>query len=55
MTSVFAIEDRPDQVCDMLARVASQVPECHPDLAPIAVPMGTMQYRTKDPAALTGR
>lgn len=47
VTSVFAIEDRPDQVCDMLARVASQVPECHPDLAPIAVPMGTMQYRTK--------
>ena len=49
VTSVFAIEDRPDQVCDMLARVASQVPECHPDLAPIAVPMGTMQYRTKIP------
>ncbi|MCB1265775.1 MAG: mechanosensitive ion channel [Mycobacterium sp.] len=49
ITSVFAVEDRPDQVCDMLVRVASQLPECHPDLTPVAVPLGALQYRTKIP------
>jgi len=49
ITSVFAVEDRPDQVCDMLVRVASQVPGCHPDLTPVAVPVGAMEYRTKIP------
>ncbi|MFM9035464.1 MAG: mechanosensitive ion channel family protein [Mycobacterium sp.] len=54
VTSVFAIEDRPDQVCAMLARVAAQVPECHPDLAPVAVPLGDMKYRTKIPLSSPG-
>lgn len=49
VTSVFAVEDRPDQVCAMLARIASQLPECHPDLTPVAVPIGDMKYRTKIP------
>jgi small-conductance mechanosensitive channel len=49
VTSIFAIEDRPDQVCAMLARVASQLSECHPDLTPSAFPLGAMQYRTKIP------
>ena len=49
ITSVFAVEDRPDQVCEMLVRVASQVPGCHPDLTPVAVPVGAMEYRTKIP------
>lgn len=47
--SVFAVEDRPDQVCDMLVRVAAQLPERHPDLAPVAVPIGNLKYRTKIP------
>jgi small-conductance mechanosensitive channel/CRP-like cAMP-binding protein len=49
VTTTFAIEDRPDQVCAMLTRVASQLPDCHPDLTPVAVPLGKMQYRTKIP------
>lgn len=54
ITSVFAIEDRPDQVCDMLVRVASQLPERHPDLTPTAVPLGQLQYRTKIPLRSPG-
>lgn len=49
ITGVFAVEDRPDQVCDMLVRVAFQVPGCHPDLSPVAVPLGAQEYRTKIP------
>lgn len=69
ITSVFAIEDRPDQVCDMLVRVAAQLPECHPDLSPVAVPLGQdrrdaqrgcaatcrgLSYRTKIPLRSPG-
>ena len=54
ITSVFAIEDRPDQVCDMLVRVAAQLPECHPDLTPVAVPLGQLNYRTKIPLRSPG-
>jgi CRP-like cAMP-binding protein len=54
VTSVFAIEDRPDQVCAMLSRVASLLPECHPDLSPVAVPLGQMKYRTKIPLRSPG-
>jgi len=54
VTSVFAIEDRPDQVCAMLARIASQLPECHPDLTPVAVPVGQLKYRTKIPLRSPG-
>lgn len=54
VTSVFSIEDRPDQVCAMLARAASQLPECHPDLTPIAVPLGETKYRTKIPLRSPG-
>ncbi|MCW1957603.1 MAG: mechanosensitive ion channel [Mycobacterium sp.] len=49
VTSVFSVEDRPDQVCEMLVRIASRLPECDPDLVPVAVPIGTMNYRTKIP------
>lgn len=54
VTSVFAVEDRPDQVCAMLVRAASQLPECHPDLSPIAVPLGGLRYRTKIPLRSPG-
>ena len=54
VTSVFAIEDRPDQVCAMLTRVAAQLPEAHPDLTPSAFPIGAMQYRTKIPLRSPG-
>ena len=52
--SVFALEDRPDKVCEMLVRVASQLPQCHPDLTPIAVPIGDLKYRTKIPLRSPG-
>lgn len=54
IVSVFSIEDRPDQVCAMLTRLAAQLPECHPDRAPVAVPIGDMKYRTKIPLRSPG-
>lgn len=54
VTSVFSVEDRPDRVCEMLVRVASQLPECHPDLTPSAVPIGDLKYRTKIPLRSPG-
>ena len=53
VTSVFAVEDHPDVVCAMLIRCASQLPECHPDLTPTAIPLGNMQYRTRIPLHAT--
>ncbi|WP_431232090.1 mechanosensitive ion channel domain-containing protein [Mycolicibacterium psychrotolerans] len=49
VTSVFAVDDAPDEVCAMLVRVASELPQCHPDLLPSAVPLGANQYQTKIP------
>ena len=49
VVNVFAVEDRPDQVCALLTRVASRVPQCHPDLTPTAIPIGDLKYRTKIP------
>jgi small-conductance mechanosensitive channel len=49
VVNVFAVEDQPDRVCAMLVRIAAQLPECHPDLTPIAVPIGDLKYRTKIP------
>ena len=49
IVNVFSVEDRPDQVCAMLTRVAAQLPQCHPDLTPVATPIGDLKYRTKIP------
>ena len=49
VTTAFAIEDRPEKVCALLVRTASRLPCRHPDLTPVAVPLGTMQYRIKIP------
>lgn len=49
VVNVFAVEDRPDQVCGMLMRIAAQLPQCHPDLTPTAIPIGDLKYRTKIP------
>jgi small-conductance mechanosensitive channel/CRP-like cAMP-binding protein len=49
VVSVFAVEDRPDQICAMLQRIASRVPQCHPDRTPTAIPIGDLKYRTKIP------
>jgi len=49
VTSVFAVEDRPDQVCAMLARVASRLPQCCPDRSPVADHVGELRYSTDIP------
>jgi small-conductance mechanosensitive channel len=47
--TVFALEDRPDQVCAMLNRVASQLPQVRPDASPSSAHAGTMNYSTDIP------
>ena len=49
IVTVFAVEDRPDRVCEMLAGVAAQLPQCRPDSTPTAIPIGDLKYRTKIP------
>ncbi|MEI6251409.1 MAG: mechanosensitive ion channel family protein [Mycobacteriaceae bacterium] len=49
IVTVFAVEDRPDRVCEMLAGVAAQLPQCRPDATPTAIPIGDLKYRTKIP------
>jgi small-conductance mechanosensitive channel len=47
--TVFAVEDRPDQVCAMLNRVASQLPQVRQDSSPSSAHVGTMKYSTDIP------
>jgi len=49
VVSIFALDDAPDKVCAMLARVASELPQCDPDRTPSAIPLGGLQFRTKIP------
>ncbi|CAM3702668.1 mechanosensitive ion channel [Mycobacterium frederiksbergense] len=49
VTSVFALEDPPDEVCAMLSRVASTLPQRRLNAAPKAVAMGGLEYRTSIP------
>lgn len=49
VTSVFAVDDAPDEVCALLVRAASELPQCHPDRSPSAVPLGAKEYQTKIP------
>ncbi|MCE9515902.1 MAG: mechanosensitive ion channel [Mycobacterium sp.] len=46
---VFAVEDRPDQVCAMLTRVASRLPQCAPDRSPSADHIGALHYSVDIP------
>lgn len=46
LVSIFLIDDRPDKVCAMLARVAAELPQCDPNYAPYAIPLGGLEYRT---------
>lgn len=54
VTSVFAVEDRPDRVCAMLCRIAAQLPMRRLDAAPTAVPVGDLKYRTEIPLRSPG-
>jgi small-conductance mechanosensitive channel len=54
VTSVFSVDDAPDEVCAMLVRVATELPQCHPDRSPTAVPLGANEYQTKIPLCTPG-
>ncbi|MDZ7886670.1 MAG: mechanosensitive ion channel family protein [Mycobacterium sp.] len=49
VTSVFSVDDAPDEVCAMLVRVASELPQCHPDRSPSVVPLGAKEFQTNIP------
>ncbi|GAY16817.1 mechanosensitive ion channel family protein [Mycobacterium sp. shizuoka-1] len=49
VTSVFSVDDAPDEVCAMLVQAAAELPQCHPDRSPSAVPLGGKEYQTKIP------
>lgn len=54
LTHVFALDDAPDQVCAMLARVASQLPERDRTRTPTAFPAGAKSYQTQIPLMSPG-
>lgn len=47
--TVFAVEDRPDQVCAMLERIALQLPQRDPERTPSAGHAGAMNYTVDIP------
>jgi small-conductance mechanosensitive channel len=49
VTTVFAVDDPPDDVCAMLTGVASTLPQLRPDAAPSSVAAGGLQYKTSIP------
>ncbi len=49
VTSVFSLDDSPDRVCELLSRVASELPECNQDATPSAVPLGAKEFCTTIP------
>ncbi|OBF16097.1 mechanosensitive ion channel domain-containing protein [Mycobacterium kubicae] len=46
ITTIFSNDDPPDQVCSMLSRVASALPQLKPGTEPKSVPLGNLEYRT---------
>jgi hypothetical protein len=54
VTSVFATDDRPDQVCATLIRIASQIPERRTGADPTAIPIAPKQYLTTIPLRSPG-
>ena len=49
VTTVFAVDDPPDDVREMLNRVAAALPQLRPDAAPSTAPVGGLQYKTLIP------
>ena len=49
VTTVFSLDDPPDDVCAMLTRVASTLPQLRPDAVPSSVPAGGLQFKTAIP------
>ncbi|GFG67653.1 hypothetical protein MKUB_51430 [Mycobacterium kubicae] len=46
ITTIFSNDDPPDQVCSLLSRVASALPQLKPGTEPKSVPLGNLEYRT---------
>jgi len=49
VSTIFALEDPPNQVCAMLARVGGDLPLRRADVAVSAKPAGGLEYRTSIP------
>jgi small-conductance mechanosensitive channel len=49
VTTVFAVNDPPDDVCAMLDKVAAALPQLRPDAVPSSSPAGATEYKTSIP------
>ena len=49
VTTLFSLDDPPDDVCGMLTRVAGALPQLRPDAVPSTVPAGGLTYKTSIP------
>ncbi|OBK78698.1 mechanosensitive ion channel domain-containing protein [Mycobacterium sp. 1274761.0] len=49
VTTIFSVDDPPDDVRKMLNQVASALPQLRPDATPSTVPLGGLQYSTSIP------
>ena len=49
VTTVFGLDDPPDEVCAMLTRVAGTLPQLRPDATPSSGSAGGLQYKTSIP------
>jgi small-conductance mechanosensitive channel len=49
VTTTFSLDDPPNRVCAMLARVAADLPQRRQDAAVSAAPSGGLEYRTSIP------
>ena len=49
VTTVFSVDDPPDNVRETLNRVAAALPQLRPDAVPSTVPRGGLQYTTAIP------
>src|SRR6476659_247432 len=49
VTTVFAVDDPPDDICGMLNRVAAMLPQLRPSALPSTAPLGGIQYKTLIP------
>ncbi|MCV7251995.1 mechanosensitive ion channel [Mycolicibacterium fluoranthenivorans] len=49
VTTIFSLSDPPNQVCALLTRVASELPQLRPGGTVSATPVGGLEYRTTIP------
>lgn len=49
VSTLFSADDPPDDVCAMLTRVATTLPQLRPDSAPSSVAAGALEYQTSIP------